>query len=652
MPIASPKSSAATGRGTWILLWLLVLAGLALRVWFGSWGLNHSRYWDERYSLMNVRAAYVTGELVPVNAYYPSPVFWLPQVALLKASAALHSRTSNQAYQVLDAKLRFTATGFLLCRLVQAAYGAAAIVFVFLVGRAMFSSRIGLLAALFVAFSPWPLHASGYIKPDSLLLMTIALSFYASLAAVERPTVGRHALAGLTIALAMSSKLTGGMIALCLVLATLVLGWRDRRRFLLLAVAGASSALSFVALNPYWRYYLGFLEGLKRDYLLRAELSGSTRGAMPAQVLGFITGGYLHGIVIGGLSLAGLAWLAARACRSGGASGLERAKYGMFVIFPLVYSAIYVVQTPYFKANNFLPLVPFTAVSAAWMLAGGYGWMARRWPALGRPGVVAAGFLLLAGWQASRGWVYCYRSATPSTRDAALDFLERRLRPLNARLIHVEGWDQPKPEWGMARGFGRHLAAAKQAESLDLLPPQELALSDGLVFHQHRLEGEKAAFYQGLIAGLPGHRIRRFRPEPFEWRGPAFVAVLMDPERLEPILDLDPRACDSGPASGGACLTMSLPADPDPAAAYNLYLFLTHEALGSAGGAPSVELGERAIELIQVSAQRHGKLFLTPRFRLDGSVEEIRLRRAAAFEDPLRAQLFRWSVGSPPGRNP
>ncbi len=62
MPEAAPKRSSITGRRTQVLLWLFVLAGLALRIWFGSWGLNHSRFWDERYSLRNVRAVYATGE--------------------------------------------------------------------------------------------------------------------------------------------------------------------------------------------------------------------------------------------------------------------------------------------------------------------------------------------------------------------------------------------------------------------------------------------------------------------------------------------------------------------------------------------------------------------------------------------------------------
>ncbi len=655
-----PQSSS-TGSRNRILLWLLVLAGLALRVWFASWGLNYNRFWDERYSLKNVRAVYVTGELVPVNAYYPSPVFSLPQVALLKASDALYSRTGNPTLQVLDGNLAFTATGILLCRLVQAVYGAAAIAFVFLAGRAMFSPRVGLVAALLVTFSPWPLHASGYIKPDSLLLMTVAMSFHASLAAVGRATARRHVLAGVAIALAMSSKLTGGMIALCLVLATLVLGRRDRRRWLLLATAGAASALSFIVLNPYWRYYLGFLQGLKRDYLLRAELSGSTRFAMPSQVFGFITGDYLHGFVLGGLSLVGLAWLAAKALRRRGAADLaradlERAKYGMFVVFPLVYTTVYIIQTPYFKANNFLPLVPFTSVSAAWMLVSGFEWAARRWPLLRRPSMVVTVFLVLAGWQASRGWVYAYRSYTPTTRDAAVDFFDRQLLPLNARSVLVERWDEPDPRWGMTRAFGRGLATARQAERLDVIPSQELDLSDGLLFLESRLSGENGAFYQGLIDRVAQHRVHRFRPELFKRRGAAFVAVLQGPESVAQIIDLEPRPCTSaravhlspsGGASGG-CLAMDLPADPDPQDAFNLYVFLASDVLGPAGPEPGAELGERSIDLIHISRQRGGNLFMTPRFRLDGSVPEISLRRAQAFgEGTMKVQLFRWSSDSP-----
>ncbi len=629
-----------TGRWSWLLLSLVVLAGLVLRIWFGSWDLNQGRFWDERYSLLNILSVYQTGELKPVNAYYPSPVFNLPPAALLRASEATHQRTGDRRFQVLDQRDRARPVTYRLCRGLQAIYGAAAIVFVFLAGRAAFSTPVGLLSAVIVAFAPWPIHASGYLKPDSLLLMTIALALHASLAAFGRPTIGRYLWAGLTIALAMSSKLTGGMIALSLVAATLLGGWRDRRRWALLVAAGAASAVSFVLLNPYWMHYFRYLQGLKRDYAYRAELHDSSRLAMPGEVFGFVTGEYLHGFLLGALGLIGLALLAVTVVASRlGVDRLERARRGMLVAFPAIYTAVYIAQTPYFKANNFLPLVPFTSISIAWMLVSGWCWVVGRWPVPRRRALGMVLFSLLTLWLASRGYLYVYRSYTPTTFDVALDFLERRLRPPHARLVFRESWRPPDPPCSrVGEKFGRGLAAAVAADRLDELTATELERSDGMIFFEHRLASESSDFYRRQVDRWPGHRVRIFEAESFRHRGPTVVAVLNRPKPVGPIIDLEPRSCGQG------CLAMDLPTDPDSGESFNLYLYLTHAILGPAGEAPRAQLGERVMDLVPVAGQRNGNLYLTPRFVLDGSVTEMRLIRESVFGDgPLKAQLFRWT---------
>ncbi len=648
------RPTSATSRWTWALVWLIFLAGFALRVWFASWGLNHERFWDERYSFINIQAVYRMGDLRPFKSYYPSPVFNVPPAAVMRANEAYHALIGDPTYRVITADGRLTPAAYLLCRLVQVVYGATAIVFVFLAGRAMFGPQVGLLSALLVAFAPWPIHASAYIKPDSLLLMTVALALYAMLSAIEKPTVRRYLLVGVAIALAMSAKLTGGMIAISLVVATIIMGWRDRRRWAMLVLAGATSALSFVLLNPYWQAYLVFLKGLKEDYVLRAGISGSTRLGIPGEVLGFITGEYLHGIVLGVLSLVGLAWLAVEAFRRGGGlSALGRAKRGIMVVFPLIYTLVYIVQTPYFKANNFLPLVPFTSISIAWMLWSGLRRAAERWPALGHRTAAAAAFLVLASWLASQGWLYVYRSYTPTTRDNAIIWLTQRLAPHGARLIYLESWDEPEPSGGKRPRLLRGLGTAKVTERLTQLEAEELGLSDGVMFHEDRLTGKRAKFYQELIARVPRQRVQFFRPEPFVLRGPSFVTVVFRPRRTEPFLELEPRPC--GPAVSGGCLALDLPADADPQKAYNVFAFLSSSTLGTVEDAmeidpsavPLLELGERSIDLLRASRQEGGNLFLTPRFRLDGSVREARLRRPEPFgEGPMRIQLIEWTINN------
>ena len=60
-----------------LLLGSIVLAALALRLLYASYGLHSERFWDERYAFENVRPL-MAGSLKPVKSYYPSPVVNAP----------------------------------------------------------------------------------------------------------------------------------------------------------------------------------------------------------------------------------------------------------------------------------------------------------------------------------------------------------------------------------------------------------------------------------------------------------------------------------------------------------------------------------------------------------------------------------------------
>ena len=662
------RRKAGGRRGTWALLVVMLIAGFGLRAWYGSWKLHQSRFWDEQYALKNVRAFFLTGEVKLANVYYPSPVWSVPLATVLKVSDALHSRTGNPAFRVLDGK-KWTPTAILLCRWMQAIYGTLAILFVFLAGRRMFSTRIALWAAAMVAFAPWPIHSSGVIKPDGLLLMTIALSFWASVAAVDRPTVWRHVLAGVAIALAISSKLTGAIIAVPLVVAVLVLGWQERRRFVLLAVAGATSVAVFVALNPYWMHYLYFLEGLKEDYAMRAGFTGMTRLSIPPKVIGLLAGESAHGLLLGSVSLVGFGLLAISALRrepgwsaaeeevAGGAASEQsarvlRAKRAMFIVFPLLYTLVYTVQTPYFKPNNFQPLLLFSALSAAWLLIRAWRAATARWPLLSRPAAAASTIALLTLWLVIPGWLFTYRSLTPTTRDMALRHLNRVLRePASARLAYLEAWDAPYPPWAGAKGrkklLHRGSSAIRQSASLESFTAAELDAGDGLVFLEHHLEGDAAAFYQQRQASGNTPRVKVYRAEAFKVRGPSMVVVSHRWARQEPYRDLDHHPCDGVAEDfAGGCRMVDLPADQSDDEMVSLFALLSWDSLATVvDEVPQFTVGERRLDLFPASQQRDGWLYVSPRFRVGSEPQRVRLTRNTAFgQGSMRIQLARWAA--------
>ncbi len=608
-------SNARVQHRRWILLLLgvVVLAGLGLRIWYAGWNLTDQRYWDEKYSLDNVRPIMLERMVTPVQGYYPSPVFTLPAALLFEVSAAVGRSTDNPRLAPMKG-WHFTPVAILLSRLLMTLYGTATLVLVFGVGKQMVSARVGLLAATSLAFSPWMIHSSGYFKPDALLVMTVTLAFYASLRAVESATARWYAAAGVAIALAMSAKLTGGLAAVPLIVATLHYGFRDRNRMMLLAFAGTVSAGVFVLVNPYWRFYPHFLSGLKRDYAMRAEWAADSKLGMPGRVVGMLVDDYGHGPLLGTVALLGLllfAWSWVR--RS--VAPRERLSRSMLLVFVLSYTAAYSFQTPYFKGNNFLPLLPFTALAAAWVLdtglriaserfAGGFRW----WKALVATGVV--GLLVVPP-----GVLYVYRSLTPTTRDAALQHLARKLDSQAGRLAYVEGWQQPKTAWEGRRPFAAGEVGLEVKEAMQESSIEQLRATDGLVF---RATGTRAPRW----AKVGPHKKQLFEPRLFQLRGPPVWAIFHRWSHDGPSLAVEAEAEDGPP---GWYLT-ALPAGLATGDTVSISVWLPHEIQLSGFEPPDLELGGQLVPLTRRNRASSGDALVSGRFVLEDLAAMLRFK--------------------------
>jgi 4-amino-4-deoxy-L-arabinose transferase-like glycosyltransferase len=503
-----------------LLLLLIVLAGLSLRVWYASWNPGKGRFWDERYALDNVRPIVVEGSMRLGSGYYPSPVFNLPPAVLLIASDALYRATGNDRFLV-HLNGEFQPTAYLLVRWLQSLYGALSLLVVFLIGRRLFSSAAGLIAAAAIAFAPYHIHSSGYFKPDSLLFLAVALAFLLSLRAVEHPSFSRFLAAGAGIALATSAKLTGCLIAAPLALGTLIPGPREPRRWLRLIAAAGTALLLFFAANPNGRWYLKLLSGLRRDYAMRAELEGMTRAAIPLKVLALITGPKIHGALLGGLSLLGFAalgWLSWRTTQS-----KRRVELVMFLCFPLLFTFVYALQTTYFKSNNFLPVTLFSALALGWLCHRAYDYASRRLPLLASSSARSVLALALASLLCIPGFLYAYRSLVRTTLDVAYREIAGSLREAHGRLVYVEASPEPWPIWeGPAPATAGRITVAIE-ERLASFDSAHLEAADAIIFPARALKRSKNRhFYQSLLASGDGDS--RYPARPFVARGPSLVA--------------------------------------------------------------------------------------------------------------------------------
>lgn len=501
---------------------LLLAWSFALRVWLAMPEPTSNRYWDERYGAQNIRSLLGNGELRPANGYHPG-LSYLPHAALLAGSELLHDLTGRSVFQVLDGQGRLGPTGYRLCRVLQALAGALSLFLAFRIGRRLFSPGVGLTAALFLAVVPWHIRQSVIFKPDIILLAMSLLAFDRSLEVAERPTLRSFLLAGGAIGLALASKFNAGPVAIPLAVAALAYGgWRDRRQWGRLGLAAGAAALVFLVFTPFAvldpDLYLHDFSLTLQDYAKKGNRLGSSHAEVLVQGLRALLSESFHGVWIGALGLLGLGALAFVAWRKRKLEHSRAERLGplLIVAYSLGYALLYCLSTTNPSDHNWLPLTPFIALSAAWVLLRCWAWLAERAPfqwsrAAGTVAVVAMTALLVTRASAST-----YEEAVPSTAELARKVLEDRLQPLDDRVVVCVGAESS----GM--GLERSRVVAEEIENFGEVSPAELDRADAEVF---AAAGKKGLAARPATAMLLDE-VAKLTAFPFRARGTALVVVL------------------------------------------------------------------------------------------------------------------------------
>lgn len=98
---------------------------------------------------------------------------------------------------------------YMLGRILSLAFGLLIVYMAYKIGRRLFNTRIGLVAALLVAFSPELVKTSQIVKPDTVLTGFLMICFYYSIRIMESGQRRYYLLAGVFLGLSISSKLPG-----------------------------------------------------------------------------------------------------------------------------------------------------------------------------------------------------------------------------------------------------------------------------------------------------------------------------------------------------------------------------------------------------------------------------------------------------------
>ena len=137
----------------------------------------------------------------------------------------LFSSPSDFAYLYIQDATSF----YIIGRVTVAVLGAATVIVLYLVGRRLCNSRVGLLSAAFLALSPTHVAISQVIKSDALMVLLVTATFLGAVRIWQQGRWRHYFLAGLLGGLAVAAKYNAAVVCLAVGLAHLLRARQEQR---------------------------------------------------------------------------------------------------------------------------------------------------------------------------------------------------------------------------------------------------------------------------------------------------------------------------------------------------------------------------------------------------------------------------------------
>jgi hypothetical protein len=640
---ATSHTDDAKKTPRWIALALagVLLASFAVRTWDASFGLYAGRRFDERFTFKNVSAILKHGEYKPRHAFYLS-LSYLPQTAVLATSDALYRATGYSLFSIFDESNDGNSpTAYWLARMVNVVFGTLSLWILFLIGRRLYSPEAGLLAAAVLAAFPRHLTSSTEFKPDILVILLTLVTFYWTLSAAARPALGRFLRVGLGVGLAVSTKYTGIASAIPITAAVLKNGWRDRRQWLWLVTAGLTSVLTFLALNPFLDVVFQFIPILVHGYAAKGMEEQSNHWVVFERQVDFVIRN--HGPVVGFFVLLGIVGLLWGIYRPAPEDSEERRTGSMLVLSVLLgYSALHSLGMTLFRSQNYLPVVPFSSLAAAWAMVETWRWLSRRVPRLSGQPLSAVLAIVVCGALAGREASVVYYRVVPTSFSAVNDSLLSSLETPGLRHVVFES-SLGSFDWGEASRW----PLLSPVDRLAGQNPRFLDLADVEVFPDRQLEGPDAAFYRGRLDRVSKAQVEIVGGRFLRRRGEA-VTVIRHPWDRESEIEIDLLRPPEG-SPNSPFLLGRLPAGRfQPGDILSVELVVPKAAADEDLYTVRLGPGGRTIPLGDTGRHRNRLLRTSPRFELVGGESEVRIASAPQDDpDSFRLTIYRWRPAAP-----
>jgi 4-amino-4-deoxy-L-arabinose transferase-like glycosyltransferase len=511
-----------------LLLAAILLLGLGLRLWGINFGLPYMYHPDEGVPVGIAMRMVRTGNLNPEFFNWPSLLIYLN--ALIYWCYFIIGRFLGWFPSPTDfvpPDVEMMAVGkaslpgvFMLGRGLAALVGAFSILVVYLIARLVTSNRLSaVLAALLISVDAVSVKNSHFIRPDILAIFFALISVLFALKIVEDPSRKKYILAGAGLGLATSSKYNLAFVVIPLLVAHLI---RNRERFFWdkeIYIAGFVAVIVFILTTPFAvldpSRFLSI--GPTEDALI---YSTGHPGAEGNSLQWYIT-----------FLWTTQSWTLVLASGAAILLFLRREWKGLvFLSFPLVYFVFISLYTVHFD-TTILPVIPFIAVLAAWLVGIISDWLIRKYKIrrLFSSLVFALAAMVLAFPPLRASAAYDSRLLLPDGRERARQWIEANL-PIGSRValeayspyldpqkFVVQGFyglQEHSPDWYKANGY-EYLVFSQEMFSRYFSDPTryttEVSRYEALFSHFTLLERFDDNGYEVRIyktgAVLPPHRV-------------------------------------------------------------------------------------------------------------------------------------------------
>jgi hypothetical protein len=335
-----------------------------------------------------------------------------------------------------------------------------------------------------------------------------------------------------------------------------------------------------------------------------------------------------HGPVVAAFVALGIVGLLWRIWRPAPEDIPER-RLGSILVLSLLlgYSAVHSLGMTLFRGQNYLPVVPFSSLAAAWALVALWRWLASRVRPLAWEPVAAVIWMAVVVALLAQQWRIVYQRVVPTTFQRANRILLDTLEPFGLRHVVYE------------RGMGAFHVGGRprrplltRVESLKSLAPVFLDRADVEVFPQSRLDGPDADFYRSRIDRVPWEQVQ-ILGERHLWEADGA------PQELRV------RRPDQAPYLVGRLPEgLARPGDT-----VSLVLWVPREATDLKLRELRLDPGGRPVRVFDTGRRLTRFFRMSPRFQITG--QEVRVRIPARPEDRPRGfglEVHRWRPAPSP----